>query len=144
LVGRSCGDAKANLAPQGYDDFRSRRRMLASREAAAHNRYMVILEAVILIGLVGLMIFWMTSLLLRSANPDPQLTPSGTWRVAHYDAKGETHVVLQKVQEGDTRVLDEHVITSVRSDDPEYDDKFLAAMNAARQRQALFEAEDGG
>jgi hypothetical protein len=36
------------------------------------------------------------------------------------------------------------MITSVRSDDPEYDDKFLAAMDAARQRQALFEAEDGG
>jgi hypothetical protein len=41
-------------------------------------------------------------------------------------------------------VLDEHVIATVRSDDPEYDDKFLVAMNAARQRQALFEAEDGG
>ena len=105
---------------------------------------MVMVEAVILIGLVGLMIFWMTSLLLRSANQDPQFSPSGTWRVAHYDAKGETRVVLQKVRDGDSRVLDEHVITSVRSDDPEYDDKFLAAMNAARQRQALFEAEDGG
>ena len=105
---------------------------------------MVIFEAAILIGLVGLMIFWMTSHLLRSANQGPQFSGSGTWRVAHYDAKGETRVVLQKVREGDTRVLDEHVITSVRSDDPEYDDKFLAAMNAARQRQALFEAEDGG
>ena len=105
---------------------------------------MVIFEAVILISLVGLMIFWMTSRLLRSTNQGPQLSAPGTWRVGHYDAKGETRVVLQKVQEGDTRVLDEHVITSVRSDDPEYDDKFLAAMNAARQRQALFEAEDGG
>lgn len=105
---------------------------------------MVIFEAVILIGLVGLMIFWMTSHLLRSTNQGPQFSAPGTWRVAHYDTKGETRVVLQKVRAGDTRVLDEHVITSVRSDDPEYDDKFLAAMNAARQRQALFEAEDGG
>ena len=105
---------------------------------------MVMLEAVILTGLVGLMIFWMASHLLRSANQGPQLSGPGTWRVAHYDAKGKTRVVLQKVREGDTRVLDEHVITSVRSDDPEYDDKFLAAMNVARQRQALFEAEDGG
>ena len=105
---------------------------------------MVMVEAVILIGLVGLMIFWMTSLLLRSPSQGPQFSPSGTWRVAHYDAKGETCVVLQKVREGDTKVLDEHVITSVRSDDPEYDDKFLAAMNLARQRQALFDAEDGG
>jgi hypothetical protein len=86
----------------------------------------------------------MASFLLRSASQGPQVSPPGTWRVAHYDVKGETRVVLQKVREGDTRVLDEHVITSVRSDDPEYDDKFLTAMDAARQRQALFEAEDGG
>ena len=103
---------------------------------------MVVIEAVILIGLVGLMIFWMTSHLLRSTSQGPRFSGSGTWRVAHYDAKGETRVVLQKVREGDTRVLDEHLITSVRSDDPEYDDKFLAAMNAARQRRALFETED--
>ena len=51
--------------------------------------------------------------------------------------------MLQKVREGDTRVIDEHMIASVRADDPEYDAKFLAAMDAARQRQALFEAEDG-
>jgi hypothetical protein len=104
---------------------------------------MVFLEAVILIGLAGLMIFWMTSTLLRSTTQGPQVSAPGTWRVAHYDVEGETRVVLQKVGEGDTRVLDEHVITSIRADDPEYDDKFLAAMNAARQRQSLFEAEDG-
>ena len=105
---------------------------------------MVIVEAVILIGVLGLLIFWITSLLLRSAEEGPHTSPSGTWRVAHYDAKGETRVVLQKVREGDTKVLDEHVITTVRSDDPDYDEKFLVAMDTARQRQALFEAEDGG
>ena len=104
---------------------------------------MVMLEAAIVIGVVGLLVFWVASLLMRSANQGPQVSPAGTWRVAHYDAKGETRVVLQKVREGDTRVIDEHVITSIRADDPEYDDKFLAAMDAARQRQALFEAEDG-
>ena len=105
---------------------------------------MVMVEAVILIGVVGLMIFWMASLLLRSPSQGRQASPSGSWRVAHYDTKGETRVVLQKVREGDTRVLDEHVIASVRSDDPEFDDKFLVAMDLARQRQALFEAEEGG
>ena len=104
---------------------------------------MVMLEAAIVIGVVGLLVFWVASLLLRSSSQGPQVSPAGTWRVAHYDAKGETRVVLQKVREGDTRVIDEHVITSIRADDPEYDDKFLAAMDAARQRQALFEAEDG-
>ena len=101
------------------------------------------LEAALVIGVVGLVVFWLASLLLRPASQGPQVSPAGTWRVAHYEAKGETRVVLQKVREGDTRVIDEHVITSIRSDDPEYDDKFLAAMDAARQRQALFEAEDG-
>jgi len=96
------------------------------------------------IGAVGLLVFWVASLLLRPTSEGPHVAAAGTWRVAHYDAKGETRVVLQKVREGDTRVLDEHLIASVRSDDPEYDDKFLAAMNTARQRQALFEAEDGG
>ena len=104
---------------------------------------MVMLEAALVIGVVGLLIFWVTSLLLRSTSQGPQVAAAGTWRVAHYDAKGETRVVLQKVREGDTRVIDEHVITSIRADDPEYDDKFLVAMDAARQRQALFEAEDG-
>ena len=102
------------------------------------------MEAVVLVGLVGLMVFWATSLLLRSVGAGSQFSPSGTWRVTHYDAKGETHIVLQKVRDGDAKVLDEHLITSVRADDPQYDDKFLAAMNAARQRQALFEVEDDG
>ena len=105
---------------------------------------MVMLEAAIVVGLAGLIVFWVVSYLLRSTSQGPQVAPAGTWRVAHYDVKGETRVVLQKVREGDTRVVDEHVIASVRSDDPAYDDKFVAAMDLARQRQALFELEDGG
>lgn len=101
-------------------------------------------EAFILIGVVGLVTFWAASHLLRSTGQGPRVSLAGTWRVGHYDVEGETRVVLQKVREGDTRVLDEHVIASVRSDDPAYDDKFLAAMDTARQRQALFEVEDGG
>jgi len=104
---------------------------------------MVMLEAALVIGAVGLLVFWVATLLLRPGSQGPQVAPAGTWRVGHYDAKGETRVVLQKVREGDTRVLDEHVIASIRADDPEYDATFLAAMDAARQRQALFEAEDG-
>ena len=104
---------------------------------------MVMIEAALVIGVLGLLIFWVTSRLLRSTSQGPQVTPAGTWRVAHYDAKGATRVVLQKVREGDTRVIDEHVITSIRADDPEYDATFLAAMDVARQRRALFEAEDG-
>jgi hypothetical protein len=104
---------------------------------------MVLVEAVFVIGLLGVMVYAITSVLVR---PQGQRRPSslaGTWRVAHYDAKQETHIVLQKIAAGGAQVLDEHVIARVRSDDPEYDDKFLAAMNTARMRQALFETEEG-
>ncbi len=104
---------------------------------------MVMLEAAFVIGLVGVMVYGITMLLLR---PQDQRRPSslpGRWRVAHYDAGHETHVVLQKLPEGGHQVLDEHVVATFRSDDPEYDEKFLAAMDSARQRLALFESEEG-
>jgi uncharacterized membrane protein YqiK len=104
---------------------------------------MVMIEAVVVVGLVGLLVFWVASFFLRATSEGARAVPAGTWRVAHYDVKGETRVVLQKVREGDTRVLDEHVIASIRAADPAYDERFLAAMDAARQRQALFESEDG-
>lgn len=40
-------------------------------------------------------------------------------------------------------MLGEHHIAMLRVDDPEYDDKFLATMSIARQRQALFETKEG-
>jgi hypothetical protein len=35
------------------------------------------------------------------------------------------------------------VITKLDVEDPDYDAKFLAAMATARERRALFEAEEG-
>ena len=104
---------------------------------------MVVVEAVVLVGLMGLMIYVITSLLLRSPEQRHPSSRPGTWRVAHYDAEGETHVVLQRVSVSSHKVLDEHAIATFPSDDPDYDDKFLTAMSTARQRQALFESEDG-
>ena len=63
------------------------------------------LEAALVIGVLGLLIFWVASLLLRPTSQGPQVAAAGTWRVAHYDAKGVTRVVLQKVREGDTLVI---------------------------------------
>jgi hypothetical protein len=104
---------------------------------------MVMVEAAFVIGLVGVMIYGIASLFLRPQEQQHPSSLSGTWRVAHYDTRHETHVVLQKVSETGTKVLDEHVVATLRSDDAEYDDKFLTAMSIARQRQALFEAEEG-
>jgi hypothetical protein len=108
---------------------------------------MVLVEAAVLVGLLGVMVYAITSFLLRASDhrspgPRPPSSLPGTWRVTHYDADGKTHVVLQKISASRSTVLDEHVIATVASDDPEYDDNFLAAMSAARQRQALFEAEE--
>ena len=104
---------------------------------------MVLVEAAFVIGLVAVVIYAITSLLLRAQDQRRPSSLPGKWQVAHYDAKHETHVVLQRISESGGKVLDEHVVATFPSDDPEYDDKFLAAMNTARQRQALFEAEDG-
>ena len=103
---------------------------------------MVLVEAAFVFGLVGVMIYGITMLLLRAGEQRRPSPRSGTWRVVHYDARGQTHVVLQRVPEGGTRVLDEHVVATFPADEPEYDARFLAAMDTARQRQALFEAED--
>jgi hypothetical protein len=112
----------------------------------------MVVEAAVLAGMLGLVIYVVTSLLLRSLGQRSPSAPGsappgsslpGTWRVAHYDARGQTHVVLRRIS-NDHRVLDEHLIASLRTDDPEYDEKFLAAMSTARQRQALFEAEEHG
>lgn len=104
---------------------------------------MVLVEAAFVVGLLGAMVYAITALLLRPQDQRRPSTLAGTWRVAHYDERGETHVVLQKVAAGGTRVLDEHVVATFRADDPAYDETFLAAMDAARQRQALFETEEG-
>jgi hypothetical protein len=105
---------------------------------------MVMVEAAFVIGLVGVMIYGIASFLLRPQEQQHRPSSlSGTWRVAHYDTKHETRVVLQKISESGTKVLDEHVVATLRAEDAKYDDKFLTAMSIARQRQALFESEEG-
>jgi hypothetical protein len=116
---------------------------VASPVVASQNWSMVLVEAAFVIGMVGAMIYGITVLLLRPQEERRASPVAGRWRVAHRDTKGETHVVLQKISESGFKVLDEHVVATFRSDDPDYDGKFLAAMSTARQRQALFESEDG-
>jgi hypothetical protein len=72
----------------------------------------VLLEAAVVLGMVGLIIFGTITLLTRSEDRPQALSHAGArWRTAH--------------------------------DDAEYDAKFLEAMAQARQRAALFEAEEG-
>lgn len=104
---------------------------------------MVILEAALVIGMVGVLVYATIRLLTRPQPVRGTATRPGRWRVVHYDVDGQTRVVLQKASSGG-ELLDEHLVASVRVDDPDYDTSFMRAMSAARERLALFEAEDEG
>lgn len=102
---------------------------------------MAMLDAVVVIVLVALLVFGAMSFMGRSKQQSAPVG-SGQWRATHYDAKGVTRVVVQKVSATGVNLLDEHVVAELHRDDPDYDTKFMEAMNAARQRQSVFQAEE--
>jgi hypothetical protein len=100
-------------------------------------------EALAVILVVAVVIYGAMLLIVRPRDQrTPELTGPGEWRVAHYDVKGATKVALQKVAASGASILDEHVIAVIETADPEYDAKFMAAMDTARERRAMFESED--
>jgi hypothetical protein len=101
----------------------------------------VLIDAVVVLGLVGLGGYAFVRVLTRATGGGRSIASPGEWRTNHYDAKGVTRVVVQKVSPGGTNILNEHVVATVRLDDPEYDAHFMAAMAAARERRAIFESE---
>lgn len=106
---------------------------------------MAVLEVLVVLVVAGLLVYGTISWLMRAtgSHDSREIAPSaGQWRAAHYESHGQTLVVLQKLAPNGTKVLDEHTIATIRPDDPDYEDRFLAAMLAARQRQALFESEE--
>ena len=103
---------------------------------------MVILEIALVLGMVWATAYGTIRLLRPPEDRGRPAVGAGQWRAAHYDVGGETHVVLQKISPSGINVVDEHVIATLRVGDPEYDAKFLTAMSTARERRALFEAED--
>lgn len=105
---------------------------------------MVLLEALVVVTVLGFLVYGTLRLLPQPAGQRHPTTLPGRWRVTHHDKSGQTRVVVQKVSDTGTKVLDEHVVAVIPVDDPEYDAKFLAAMSAARERRALFETEEDG
>ena len=101
---------------------------------------MAALEALLVVLLVGAVVYGTVALVLRTRGAGAGRGPV-EWRVNHRDVHGETRVVLQKVSRGGITVLNEHVVAAIPIDDPAYDEKFLAAMNTARERRSLFESE---
>ena len=108
---------------------------------------MVLLEAAAVVAVVGLVVYWLIVLLTAARNPpahEARAVRGGQWTVAHYETRGATRVVVQRLSPQAGEVLDEHVVAELPVEDPDYDQKFLAAMSAARQRRALFDSEDEG
>jgi hypothetical protein len=104
---------------------------------------MVLLEATVVLGIVGVIIFVVISMLMRGLD-QPRALPGadGRWQVTHYADNDRTHVVVRKVLADGATVVDEHLVATVAEDDPDYDMKVLEAMAQARQRLALFESEE--
>ena len=102
----------------------------------------MLVDAVVVLGLVGLAFYVVLRLLLGASRSSSPSTGPGVWRTNHYDAKGVTRIVVQKVSPAGTNILNEHVVTTIPLDDADYDTKFLAAMATARERRAMFESED--
>lgn len=98
------------------------------------------LEALAVLGLAGLVIYGLLRTVMGPSRPE--VSSGSRWHVEHFDRRGTTHVVVRRRTSGGHTILDEHAIATIAVDDPEYDEKFMAAMAAARQRRAVFEAED--
>src|SRR6188508_3587879 len=103
---------------------------------------MVLVDAILVLGGVGLLVYGAIRLVMRTQRRSLPSSNAGQWRATHYDAKGSTRVVLQKTTPTGAHLLDEHVVATIRLDDPEYDTKFMTAMATARERRAMFETEE--
>ncbi|WP_107775082.1 hypothetical protein [Nocardioides sediminis] len=101
---------------------------------------MILVELALVVVLVWTIVHLTLRLFDRTDTAEPS-TPA-RWRITHVDVDGETRVVLQRHDARRDRVLGEHVVGAVPLDDPDYEDRFMALMDAARARRALFEAEE--
>ncbi len=102
---------------------------------------MVLIDVVFILGVIALVIYGAVRV-SRGREQLPAAANAGVWKATHYDVKGSTRVVLQKLSTGGANLLNEHVIATIPLDDPEYDAKFMTAMATARERRAMFETEE--
>lgn len=101
------------------------------------------LEAAAVVVLLGLVVFGAATMWMSRGRPEREPVGSGRWRAAHYDVGGSTRVVVQKLSATGVNLLDEHVVAELPREAPDFEERFLEAMATARQRQSLFEAEEG-
>jgi hypothetical protein len=101
-----------------------------------------LVEVLVVLGVV-VVVAYVTYALVRGAG-QPQRTLANTqvrWVATHYAVSSTTRVVVRRVEQTSGDVLDEHVITEIPDEAPDFDAKFLDAMAQARERAALFELE---
>jgi hypothetical protein len=105
---------------------------------------MLLLDATVVLGIVGVIIYVAISTLMHGLERPRVLrgAAGGRWQVTHFAVNSRTHVVVRKVLPDGATVVDEHLVATVAEDDPDYEMKFLDAMSQARQRLALFESEE--
>lgn len=103
---------------------------------------MMLVDAVVVLGIIGLVVYGATRVLTRARYQIPAASSPGQWRATHYDVKGATRVVLQKMSPGGANLINEHVVATIPLDDPDYDTRFMTAMATARERRAMFESEE--
>ena len=102
----------------------------------------MLVDAVVVLGIIGLVVYGATRVLTRARYQIPAASSPGQWRATHYDVKGATRVVLQKMSPGGANLINEHVVATIPLDDPDYDTRFMTAMATARERRAMFESEE--
>lgn len=103
---------------------------------------MLMLEAAAVVVLLAVLVFAAATFLMSRSGKQREPMGPGRWRATHYDADGVTKVVVQKVSATGVDLLDEHVVAELHRDDADFDARFLEAMSTARQRRAVFEAEE--
>lgn len=101
-----------------------------------------LVEVVLVLALLALLGYGAARLLTATSDRRPVASSGGHWCVTHYDRDGRTLVVLQKVAGSGAGIIQEHVVASLVPEDAEFDEKFMLAMEVARERRALFEAEE--
>jgi hypothetical protein len=121
------------------------------REAAEEDATMFALaERIVLLAVVALILYVaftaVTGASRRAVTGSGQrareVTAGANWQAAHYGEAAMTRIVVRKVVPGTGMVLDEHLIDSIRDDDPDWDARFLDAMARARARAALLQSEE--
>ena len=104
---------------------------------------MALVEALAVIGVVTIIVYLMTSAIIRrTGQPETTSVDAGArWVATHYAVKDSTRVVVRKVGQDTGEVLDEHVLEEIANADPDFEARFLHVMEQARYRAALFESE---